>query len=57
MLSYSEEYTYDADGNLTKLVYVNPDGDTQIWEREYKLVFIPCGVTEPIDRAIAMPVN
>ena len=55
--SYSEEYTYDEDGNLTKLVYAIPDGDTQIWEREYKLVFIPCGVTAQIDRVIAMRVH
>ena len=55
--SYSEEYTYDEGGNLTKLVYANPDGDTQIWEREYKLVFIPCGATAQIDRVIAMRVH
>ena len=56
-LTPPEEYTYDEGGNLTKLVYFNPDGATQIWEREYKLVFIPCGATAQIDRAIAMRVH
>ena len=52
--SYSYEYTYDENGNLTKLVYTDPDGVIQGWEREYKLVYIPCGITEQIERVIAM---
>jgi YD repeat-containing protein len=43
------DYTYDANGNVIKEVFTDDDGSVQVVETEYKLLYIPCGITEGTD--------
>ena len=45
---YITDYTYDANGNMTKYVHTGPDGQLYSINAEYKLVYIPYNMTEQI---------
>lgn len=42
----AEEYVYDGNGNITKIIYISSSGYYSATEIEYKLVYIPFDMTE-----------